>query len=68
MENRPQVVLYDPFTGDWQRFACPCEIIETSRHDEVMGCLRRVERLVESEGLHAAGFVSYEAAPAFNCA
>ena len=33
---------------------------------EVMDCLRRVEHLVESQGLHAAGFVSYEAAPAFD--
>ena len=48
----------------WQR--CTREIVETCRHDEVMDCLRRVEHLVESEGLHAAGFVSYEAAPAFD--
>ena len=44
----------------------PCEIIETCRHDEVMDCLRHVEQQVESQGLHAAGFVSYEAAPAFD--
>jgi len=31
-----------------------------------MNCLERVEYLVESQGLHAAGFVSYEAAPAFD--
>jgi len=31
-----------------------------------MKCLHRVERLVESRRLHAAGFVSYEAAPAFD--
>ncbi len=47
-------------------FARPCEIVETCRHDEVLDCLRRVEHLVESRGLHAAGFVSYEAAPAFD--
>ena len=32
----------------------------------MLKCLRRVEHLVETEGLHAAGFVSYEAAPAFD--
>jgi para-aminobenzoate synthetase/4-amino-4-deoxychorismate lyase len=65
-ENTPQVVLYDASAGAWQRFASPGEVIETCRHDEVMDCLRRVEHLVESQELHAAGFVSYEAAPAFD--
>ena len=55
-----------PPPGDWQSFTRPREIVETCRHDEVMDCLRRVEHLVESQGLHAAGFVSYEAAPAFD--
>jgi para-aminobenzoate synthetase/4-amino-4-deoxychorismate lyase len=59
-------VLHDPSAGVWQSFACPCEIVETYRHDEVMPGLRRVEHLVQSQGLHAAGFVSYEAAPAFD--
>ncbi len=31
-----------------------------------MDCLRHVEHQVESRGLHAAGLVSYEAAPAFD--
>jgi len=65
-ENCPKVVLYDASAGAWQSFTCPCEIVETCRHDEVMDCLRRVEQQVESQGLHAAGFVSYEAAPAFD--
>jgi para-aminobenzoate synthetase / 4-amino-4-deoxychorismate lyase len=65
-ETLPRVVLYDPSAGVWHSFTSPCAIIETRRHDEVMDCLRRVERMVESRGLHAAGFVSYEAAPAFD--
>ena len=59
-------MLYDASAGAWQLFDRPCEIVETCRHDEVMLCLRRVEQLVQSQGLHAAGFVSYEAAPAFD--
>ncbi len=39
---------------------------KASGNDEVMDCLRRVETLVESRGLYAAGFLSYEAAPAFD--
>jgi para-aminobenzoate synthetase/4-amino-4-deoxychorismate lyase len=59
-------VLYDASAGAWQSFAGPCEVVETCRHDEVLDCLRRVEHRVESQGLHAAGFVSYEAATAFD--
>ncbi|MGO9114507.1 MAG: aminodeoxychorismate synthase component I [Thermoguttaceae bacterium] len=66
MDNFPRVVLHDASAGAWQSFACPCEIVETCRHDEVMPCLRRVDHLVQSQGLHAAGFISYEAAPAFD--
>ncbi len=64
--NCPRAVLYDASAGAWQSYVGPCEIIETCRHDEVMNCLRRVEQWVESERLYAAGFVSYEAAPAFD--
>jgi len=66
MDNIPRVVLHDAAAGAWQSFAFPCEIVETCRLDEVMRCLRRVEHMVQSQGLHAAGFVSYEAAPAFD--
>jgi para-aminobenzoate synthetase/4-amino-4-deoxychorismate lyase len=62
----PNIVLYDAAAGAWQRYVNPHEVIQTTRCDEVMECLRRVERLVESQGLYAAGFVSYEAAPAFD--
>ena len=65
-DSPAQVVLYDASAGAWQRFTRPCEIVETCCHDEVMDCLRRVEHLVESRGLFAAGFVGYEAAPAFD--
>ncbi len=62
----PQIVLYDASVDAWQRFARPCEIVSTEQCGEVMDCLGRVERLVQSRGLYAAGFVSYEAAPAFD--
>ena len=65
-ESLPQIVLYDAAARAWQRFAEPHIVVHTERNDEVMDCLRQVERLVESRGLFAAGFVSYEAAPAFD--
>ncbi len=66
VQSLPLVVLYDPSTGTWLRFARPCEVVVAEQCGDVMECLRRVERLVESRGLYAAGFVSYEAAPAFD--
>jgi para-aminobenzoate synthetase / 4-amino-4-deoxychorismate lyase len=65
-ESLPRVLLYDSLAGAWESFSRPITVIETGQHDEVVDCLKRVEHLVESRGLHAAGFVSYEAAPAFD--
>ena len=56
---------------DWERdrssyrFAGLKEVIEASTLEQMLPALRRVEAAVES-GLHAAGFISYEAAPALN--
>lgn len=47
------------------RFRGPRSILRAERVDEVVGVIRAVERAV-ADGLHAAGFVAYEAAPAFD--
>ncbi|MCA2000768.1 MAG: aminodeoxychorismate synthase component I [Chloroflexi bacterium] len=52
--------------GEWLRFASPQKVICAERLDEARGALQEVERLVEEKGWYAAGFVSYEAAPAFD--
>jgi para-aminobenzoate synthetase/4-amino-4-deoxychorismate lyase len=43
----------------------PVEIIEVYSVEEVVDALRKVESAIEA-GLHAAGFVAYEAGPAFD--
>ena len=48
--------------NDWLRFAEPVEILTARTPDEVAGCLERIE----TSGLWAAGFISYEAAGAFD--
>ncbi|MDK1021697.1 MAG: aminodeoxychorismate synthase component I [Candidatus Hydrogenedentes bacterium] len=48
-------------------YASPVEIISVSALEDVRPALERVNRCVEA-GLHAAGFLSYEAAPAFDSA
>ena len=51
--------------GGRAHFTRPVEIITAHTTDEVRPALARVERAA-SRGLHAAGFVAYEAAPAFD--
>ena len=57
-------------TGDdgvarWLRFSSPVEVAVARTHGEVMPALRRIEEAV-GKGCYAAGFVAYEAAPAFD--
>lgn len=62
----PAVVLRDAASGRWLRFAHPVDIVAVHTRDEVSRALRRVEARVNTDGLWAAGFVSYDAAPAFD--
>ncbi len=48
-------------------FGKPLETIQATRLAEVLGALRAVQRASEA-GLYAAGYVAYEAAPAFDSA
>jgi para-aminobenzoate synthetase/4-amino-4-deoxychorismate lyase len=51
----------------WLRFANPVEIIAAHSRAEVIDALQSVEAAVR-RGRYAAGFISYEAAPAFDSA
>jgi para-aminobenzoate synthetase/4-amino-4-deoxychorismate lyase len=61
-----------PFTaviqdGDrWLHFSDPVRVVTAATASEVRPALRRVVRAVEGEGLHAAGYIAYEAAPGFD--
>ena len=59
-------VLYNPDQGCWLRFERPLEIVEIHEEAAVIPALQEIERRVETEGLYAAGMISYEAAPAFD--
>ena len=52
--------------NEWLHFASPQHIISAARIGDVRGAMQQVEKLVEKNNWHAAGFVSYEAAPAFD--
>lgn len=60
------VVLYCSPVRQWLRFSSPKHIIKISNTHEVLPALRYIEHLVETKGLYAAGFLSYESAPAFD--
>ncbi len=60
------IVLRDASRAAWLYFENPLEIVSISALDEVVPALRRIEQLVDANGWYAAGFLSYEAAPAFD--
>jgi para-aminobenzoate synthetase/4-amino-4-deoxychorismate lyase len=62
----PAAVRFDaPGGGRSFRFHGPRGVLRAERLDEVLPVLAAVERAV-ADGLHAAGFVAYEASPAFD--
>ena len=63
-----RVVLRDAARGRWLEFLRPRELVQARTLAEVEAGLGRVEEAVAREGVYAAGFVSYEAAPAFDLA
>ena len=60
------MTVQDGATGAWRHYADPVARIQAEALDEVAPALAEVARRVEAEGLHAAGFISYDAAPAFD--
>ncbi len=62
-----QIILHDAVRKRWLRFSAPLRIIATSKTADLRDKLQEVEAQVQ-QGFFAAGFLSYEAAPAFDAA
>ncbi len=62
------VILRDDERNRWLRFESPVRTICAKSIGEVVPALRGVEKAVKRDGLHAAGFIGYEAAPAMDAA
>ncbi|MBN1254179.1 MAG: aminodeoxychorismate synthase component I [Deltaproteobacteria bacterium] len=62
------VVIQDATQGQWLHFCNPKQAISAYRVEEVMAALEAIEEQVRQHGLYAAGFIAYEAAPAFDSA
>ena len=69
MGETPHIVLQAPRgdTLEWLSFRCPVATLVGTEISEVQPILREVESATNG-GLFAAGFLSYEAAPAFDSA
>jgi len=61
-------LLHDPVSASWLAFSRPVAILRTHAVGEVQPILRELAQRVDGEGLWAVGFLSYEAAPAFDAA
>jgi len=62
----PEIILYDAVEAKWLRFCQPQIIFQTDQIDQIPSILQTIEQKVSTEKLFAVGFLSYEAAPAFD--
>ncbi len=60
------VLLHQPRSNQWLLFREPVEIVEAHRLDQVCEAIAHLDHQVQTRGLQAAGFLSYEASPAFD--
>jgi para-aminobenzoate synthetase/4-amino-4-deoxychorismate lyase len=64
--KQTEILLRDQ--NEWLYLSKPYEIITTEKLEEVLPALQEIERLIAANKWYAAGFLSYEAAPAFDSA
>jgi len=62
------VVVHDACRGAWLLFSKPEKILEATSVESVLTVLYDTDRIVRDKNKFAAGFVSYEASPAFDSA
>ena len=59
-------LIQDARAGGWWKFDNPLEILSVMRTEDVVPALEYAEKRVNAEGLWAAGYIGYEAGPAFD--
>jgi len=64
MINLNEILLKE--NGEWLHFSGPHKIITAQRLEDVLPALREIDGLIKVNDWYAAGFLSYEAAPAFD--
>jgi len=63
---RNSVFACDVVDKSWLLFTKPLQIFSVSKLSAVVPTLRKIEQIVEQKKLYAAGFITYEAASAFD--
>ncbi len=63
-----RVIVRDAASGKWRLFERPLEIVTASRVEDVLPALQKIEAECTRNQRYAAGFLSYEASPAFDSA
>ena len=61
-----QALIQDATRNGWLLFEKPREVISVDQVADVIPALKHLSERVDKYKLHAAGFISYEAAPAFD--
>jgi para-aminobenzoate synthetase/4-amino-4-deoxychorismate lyase len=59
-------IIHAPARGGWLYFTDPVHTLSAGRLTDVLPVMREVERLQTVDGLYAAGYLAYEAGPAFD--
>ena len=59
-------IVYNQFDAQWVECTGIKELLVIHQQKEVLSALTYIEDQVENKGLYAAGFIAYEAAPAFD--
>ncbi|MBN2241308.1 MAG: aminodeoxychorismate synthase component I [Acidobacteria bacterium] len=65
-EIQQQIIIHNHSASQWLCFKNPLRIIEATKVEQVRPCLENIETQVREGGIYAAGFISYEAAAAFD--
>jgi para-aminobenzoate synthetase/4-amino-4-deoxychorismate lyase len=68
LHDLSRILLRDTQASRWLLFENPEEVLIARTTAEVGPVVSELERRVSDDGVHAAGYLSYEAAPAFDAA
>ena len=64
--TRNQIILHHNSASQWLCFDNPFQVVDARRIEDVLPALKYIEAQVNEHGRYAAGFLSYEAAGAFD--
>ncbi len=59
-------LIQDSLAGGWLQFSDPRAVVVAANLEEVLPKLREIEERVNRDGVWAAGYIGYEATPAFD--